>query len=197
MKVVPPWLVSSPVSSTESLSPTLLLVPRPIVSMVIQHRTIGLMLLLTVLVGCSSSGSSGVTSTTNLPAYYQQLADQCKGSSCCLSSVDSMYRTNSTLSPPAGCPPGTQGNMLRCEDSYKWCEPGPPSPAGSAVSASPATYYQQLRDQCKGSSCCESSVGSMEQGGYLLEPDGGCPPDTDRNMLKCVDSYKWCESAAP
>ncbi len=165
--------------------------------MVTQHRIVGLMLLLALVAGCLSSGPSGGASTTNLPPYYKQLADQCKGSSCCLASVDSMYSTNATLSPSNGCPVGTNGNMLRCEDSYKWCEPGPSSPAGSAVSASPATYYQQLRDQCKGSSCCESSVGSMEQGGYLLEPDGGCPPGTDRNMLKCVDSYKWCEPSIP
>lgn len=160
------------------------------------HRIITLMLLFAITTGCISSGPSGGTSTANLPPYYQQLADQCKGSSCCLSSVDSMYRTNATLSPPKGCPSDTQGNMLRCEDSFKWCEPVSPSPAGSAVSASPATYYQQLADQCKGSSCCESSVRSMEQGSYLLAPTDGCPPGTDSNMLKCVDSYKWCEPAA-
>ncbi|MDP7081135.1 MAG: hypothetical protein QF415_14665 [Candidatus Undinarchaeales archaeon] len=94
--------------------------------MVTLHRIIGLMLLLALVAGCLSSGPSGGASTTNLPSYYQQLADQCKGSSCCLSSVDSMYRMNATLSPPNGCPPGTQGNMLRCEDSYKWCEPAAP-----------------------------------------------------------------------
>lgn len=55
--------------------------------------------------------------------YYKDLANKCESKSCCLESVNRMVAGNYKLSPEKGCPEGFQGNMLRCESSYKWCEP--------------------------------------------------------------------------
>jgi len=63
---------------------------------------------------------------SNLPDYYQQLALECesKGSySCCMASVNNMANGNYKLSPDSGCSDGFQRNMLKCIDSFKWCEP--------------------------------------------------------------------------
>jgi hypothetical protein len=63
---------------------------------------------------------------SDLPDYYYQLALECetKGSySCCMASVNNMVNGNYKLSPDNGCPEGFQGNMLKCIDSFKWCEP--------------------------------------------------------------------------
>ena len=57
-------------------------------------------------------------------------------------------------------------------------------------------YYQKLASQClqKGSySCCISSVKNMRQGNYRIEPESGCPEGFNRNMLKCIDTFIWCE----
>jgi|TARA_B100001971_G_C17795703_1_gene336804 hypothetical protein len=67
---------------------------------------------------------------SNLPDYYQQLALECesKGSySCCMASVNNMANGNYKLAPgdtlvESGCPDGFQGNMLKCIDSFRWCE---------------------------------------------------------------------------
>jgi hypothetical protein len=64
-----------------------------------------------------------------------------------------------------------------------------------------AAYYDGLREQCKAagsSSCCLSSVASMEQAGGIMLDDkaGECPEGTSQNMLKCIDSFKWCEIPA-
>ncbi len=58
--------------------------------------------------------------------YYRQLAEDCKSKGfpgCCMSSVQYMQSGNFELSPEIGCHGGFQGNMLKCIDSYKWCEP--------------------------------------------------------------------------
>jgi hypothetical protein len=57
------------------------------------------------------------------PDYYKQLAEKCSSRGCCLSSVRYMVKGNFKLSPESGCPDDMQGNMLKCIDSYKWCEP--------------------------------------------------------------------------
>lgn len=60
-------------------------------------------------------------------------------------------------------------------------------------------YYKELAEQCMGKtsySCCMSSVRSMEQGDYKIEPETGCPDGFQRNMLKCESSFKWCEPCA-
>jgi len=60
-------------------------------------------------------------------------------------------------------------------------------------------YYKQLAEKCESNSgnigpgCCISSVRDMVIGNYKLEPENGCPEGYQRNMLKCIGSYKWCE----
>jgi hypothetical protein len=55
--------------------------------------------------------------------YYQKLADQCQGSSCCLSSLDNLIAGNYTLVPKNRiCPKGYHANMYKCIDSYAWCQ---------------------------------------------------------------------------
>lgn len=63
---------------------------------------------------------------SNYQGYYKQLAENCKSKGsqgCCMSSVRNMLNGNFKLSPESGCPKGYHGNMLKCVDSYKWCEP--------------------------------------------------------------------------
>ncbi|MFA6049543.1 MAG: hypothetical protein WC792_06375 [Candidatus Micrarchaeia archaeon] len=63
----------------------------------------------------------------------------------------------------------------------------------------PQDYYGQLKQQCLGKSdygCCASSVDAMKQGGYLLAGGGSCPAGAAKNMLKCIESYSWCEPIA-
>lgn len=62
--------------------------------------------------------------------------------------------------------------------------------------------YQALGQQCleRGSfNCCMASVKTMAKGGYRqasefksLE-DEGCPKGYRRNILRCIDSFAWCE----
>ena len=59
------------------------------------------------------------------PAYYRHLSREClkKGSvSCCMTSLRRMMAHHSREVPPQGCPEGYVPNMLRCVDSYRWCE---------------------------------------------------------------------------
>lgn len=63
---------------------------------------------------------------SKLPDYYRNLAKECESRasySCCISSVNYMADGNYTLEPETGCPEGYQRNMLRCIDTFKWCEP--------------------------------------------------------------------------
>ena len=72
-----------------------------------------------------------VASTQN---YYGKLTNECKtkeSESCCLASVEAMKAGNYTLAPQEGCPAGYQPNMMRCVDSYRWCQPMSVSPTGS------------------------------------------------------------------
>ncbi|MFH1724510.1 MAG: thermonuclease family protein [Elusimicrobiota bacterium] len=57
-------------------------------------------------------------------------------------------------------------------------------------------YYGRLADGCKkreSVSCCMDSVRGMKKGGFELAPEDGCPDGSAGNMLRCIDSYKWCE----
>lgn len=63
---------------------------------------------------------------SKLPSYYQNLIKECENResySCCKTSVDRMSEGNFKTAPETGCAEGYQGNMLKCIDSYKWCEP--------------------------------------------------------------------------
>lgn len=56
--------------------------------------------------------------------------------------------------------------------------------------------YPKLREACMGkytTSCCLAGVKSMEEGGYLPEPEGGCPLGKRPNRLRCRESPVWCE----
>jgi len=57
-------------------------------------------------------------------------------------------------------------------------------------------YYKSLEKFCDNAgskSCCISSVDRMRKGGYKLSPENGCGEEYNGNMLKCIDSLKWCE----
>ena len=57
-------------------------------------------------------------------------------------------------------------------------------------------YYENLAKQCLQKSsyeCCISSVKNMEQGNYKLKPETGCPEGYNKNGLKCIDAFTWCE----
>ena len=58
------------------------------------------------------------------------------------------------------------------------------------------SYYQTLRNQCKGNNCCLSSVKSMEDNSYKLTETGECPPGFTRSLLRCLDSLQWCQPAS-
>ena len=64
--------------------------------------------------------------TGNTQNYYDKLANECKSKqseSCCLASVEAMKQGGYTLAPAEGCPAGYQPNMMRCIDSFRWCQP--------------------------------------------------------------------------
>ena len=59
------------------------------------------------------------------------------------------------------------------------------------------TYYQNLLAECESKNspnCCIASVTQMASNNYKLEPANGCPADAQRNLLKCEDTFIWCES---
>lgn len=55
-------------------------------------------------------------------------------------------------------------------------------------------YYDQLESRCD-SSCCEASVERMRQARATVQPSGGCAAGETADMLRCIDSYRWCEPA--
>jgi hypothetical protein len=66
------------------------------------------------------------TITDNTQNYYDNLASECKSKqseSCCLASVEAMKAGNYTPAAQEGCPDGYQSNMMRCIDSFRWCQP--------------------------------------------------------------------------
>lgn len=61
-----------------------------------------------------------------LPVYYRELAEECLQKSsygCCMASVRAMYNGNYKLSENNTCEDGFTPNMMKCIDSFKWCEP--------------------------------------------------------------------------
>jgi hypothetical protein len=66
------------------------------------------------------------SNTSESQNYYEKLANECKSKqseSCCLASVEAMKQGGYTLAPAEGCPAGYQPNMMRCIDSFRWCQP--------------------------------------------------------------------------
>lgn len=73
----------------------------------------------------SDDGNNQNTETADAQNYYDKLTSECKNKgseNCCLASVQAMKAGNYTIVPEQGCPAGYQPNMMRCEDSYTWCE---------------------------------------------------------------------------
>lgn len=57
-------------------------------------------------------------------------------------------------------------------------------------------YYDKLANECRGKqskNCCLASVRAMKAGNYTLAPQNNCPADYQLNMLKCIDSFRWCQ----
>lgn len=57
-------------------------------------------------------------------------------------------------------------------------------------------FYKELAKQCEHQtsfSCCISSVHAMEDGNYMLSKNNVCPTGFTLNMIRCADSFKWCE----
>ena len=57
-------------------------------------------------------------------------------------------------------------------------------------------YYDKLADECKSKqseNCCLASVEAMKQGGYTLAVQDGCPAGYQPNMMRCIDSFRWCQ----
>ena len=57
---------------------------------------------------------------------------------------------------------------------------------------------QNLKNLCKiNDRCCRASLKIVKKNSYLVLdlPDGptSCPEGTQRNLLKCITSLKWCE----
>lgn len=55
--------------------------------------------------------------------------------------------------------------------------------------------YPKLQAGCMGKKqvpCCLNSVKTMAAGGYLPEPEEGCPEGMIPDRLKCPTSYVWC-----
>lgn len=72
----------------------------------------------------------------------------------------------------------------------------PPIKQKIDIAKLPNDYYKNLAQKCKTTGsygCCLASINDMAAKGYELEPKDGCPKGYQRNMLKCVDSFKWCE----
>ena len=62
----------------------------------------------------------------SMPDYYQALAEKCLHKSsygCCMSSVRAMKNGNYTLSENDTCGDGFRSNVMKCMDSFQWCEP--------------------------------------------------------------------------
>lgn len=62
-------------------------------------------------------------------------------------------------------------------------------------------YYENLKKDCENknsSNCCISSVDAMESGKYELAKtdkhwNDYCEQWFQKNLLRCIDSYTWCE----
>lgn len=89
------------------------------------------------------------TTTGDVENYYDKLASDCKSKqseSCCLASVEAMKQGDYTLVPQEGCPAGYQPNMMRCIDSYRWCQPAEKTPQSISRISNWATYTNTKYD---------------------------------------------------
>lgn len=101
------------------------------------------------------------TNISKLPDYYKNLAKECESKqdySCCMSSVNRMANGNYQLAPETACPEGYQSNMLKCIDSFKWCEP-----KGSQQGHNPAGDKCQIDSDCICTLKCPDCCGEVGQ----------------------------------
>jgi len=63
----------------------------------------------------------GLTYAQGKVPYYE-LKKRCQGNSCCLASLERMEKSQGFLVKGFKCPVGHKFEMLRCEQSYQWCE---------------------------------------------------------------------------
>lgn len=86
----------------------------------------GITVILITLIGIAYFAMNNRQDISELPEYYRNLTKKCESKqnyNCCLSSVYNMANGNFQLASEASCPEGYKLNMLRCADSFKWCEP--------------------------------------------------------------------------
>jgi hypothetical protein len=61
--------------------------------------------------------------------------------------------------------------------------------------AAKAKYYEKLQALCMGrmdTTCCLASLRAMKRGGYLPEPETGCPERQVPDRLTCAGTFRWC-----
>lgn len=54
-------------------------------------------------------------------------------------------------------------------------------------------YYQSLTKECGFDSCCIQSVKIMKENRYEMVTESGCSEGFQKNRLRCLNSYNWCE----
>ncbi|MCK5123357.1 MAG: hypothetical protein KAQ87_04405 [Candidatus Pacebacteria bacterium] len=55
-------------------------------------------------------------------------------------------------------------------------------------------YYDVLEKKCDGDGCCLASLKVMRENNYKeADKNGNCPEGFNRNMMRCIISYQWCE----
>lgn len=54
--------------------------------------------------------------------YYDRLQAKCDDG-CCEASVNAMRQTRAKIQMTGGCGANETADMLKCESSYRWCEP--------------------------------------------------------------------------
>ena len=87
----------------------------------------------------SQSNQNQNSSQNQNLGYYDNLANSCQGSSCCLASVNAMKSGNYQLANNGECPLGFIKDQEICLDSLVWCVPQELQTAGWNTYASPAS----------------------------------------------------------
>ncbi len=166
---------------------------------------LGIVVLVVLIGGYIFYQSENADRTTTSAAYYQELTQECEqkdNKSCCMASVKRMEETGSyKVSVNGICDYGYKKEMMRCVDSFTWCE------AMTINDTSKAGFYQGLRDNCENNrfkECCLDSVKAMEVVGAKSFPDVKhgkkygyepvCKSGLKKMVLRCPGSYTWCQT---
>jgi hypothetical protein len=131
-----------------------------------------------------------------IAADYESLEEECQrrtSRGCCMASFRVIKENGYFLASEGGtCPDGYSPNMMRCIDSYQWCEP---------EETDNSVDYDALENRCRevpySQDCCLGSVKVMRDNDYVPAQDGPgaepCPEGFFVNAFDCVDSMSWCE----